>query len=84
MVHLSFLQCYVNLLPISFLLVDLHFYGNEEEQHLEVRVIPAVQSNYTTDYADSAEEQERIYNFLESISINVEIDEEGIVTEKTE
>lgn len=66
---------------LDTMLLDLHFYGNDEEQNLEVKVIPAVQRNYTTTYADTAEEQERIYAFLEDISVNVEIDEEGVVTE---
>lgn len=69
---------------LDTMLLDLHFYGNDEEQKLEVKVIPGVQSNYTTTYADTAEEQERIYSFLEDISVNVEIDEEGMVTERVE
>ena len=52
---------------LDTMLLQLHFYGNDEEQNLEVKVIPAV--------------QERIYSFLEEISVNVEITEEGIVQE---
>lgn len=69
---------------LDTMLLDLHFYGNDEEQNLEVKVIPAVQSNYTTTYADTVEEQERIYAFLEDISVNVEIDDEGIVREMSD
>ncbi len=67
---------------LDTMLLELHFYGDDEEQNLEVRVIPGVQSNYTTKYADTPEEQERIYSFLEEISVNVEITEEGFVYEK--
>ncbi len=67
---------------LDTMLLELHFYGDDEEQKLDVRVIPGVQSNYTTKYADTPEEQERIYSFLEEISVNVEITEEGFVYEK--
>lgn len=69
---------------LDTMLLDLHFFGSDEEQNLEVKVIPGVQSNYTTTYAGSTEEQERIYTFLEDISVNVEISEEGVVTEQKE
>lgn len=69
---------------LDTMLLDLHFFGSDEEQNLEVKVIPGVQSNYTTTYAGSTEEQERIYTFLEDISVNVEISEEGVVTERKE
>lgn len=67
---------------LDTMLLDLHFYGNDEESHLEVQVIPAVQSGYRTQIVTEAEEQEHIYSFLEDISVNVEIDEEGKVREK--
>ena len=67
---------------LDTMLLDLHFYGDEEESHLEVQVIPAIQSGYHTRIVTEAEEQERIYSFLEDISVNVEIDEEGKVREK--
>lgn len=64
---------------LDTMLLDLHFYGDDEESHLEVQVIPAVQSGYRTQIVTEPEEQERIYTFLEEISVNVEIDEEGKV-----
>ncbi len=64
------------------MLVDLHFYGNDDGGQLEIQVIPAIQCDYQTSYVPEEEEQERIYSFLEEISINVEIDEEGIVRQK--
>lgn len=69
---------------LDTMLLNLHFYGNDDVQSLEVSVIPAVQSNYTTTYVKDRAEQERIYSFLEEISVNVEITEEGIVQEKME
>ena len=43
-------------------------------------MIPAVQTKATVNWAEEAE-QERIFDFMESISINIEIDENGIVRE---
>lgn len=39
-------------------------------------------SGYRTVYAAETTEQKRIYDFPESISVNVEISDEGIVSEK--
>ncbi len=66
---------------LDSMLVELHFYGNDLEQNLEVSVIPAIQSEARTRIVTDLEEQERIYSFLEDISINVEIDEFGVVRE---
>lgn len=60
---------------------QLHFSGDEESAQLTVQVIPAVQSGYRTVYAADAGEQRRIYDFLEEISVNVRISDEGIVSE---
>lgn len=67
---------------LDTMLVDLHFYGDDENAQLEVKVIPAVQSGCQTKIVKEAPEQERIYSFLEKISVNVDIDEEGYVLEK--
>ena len=66
---------------LDTMLLQLHFSGDEREERLEVQVIPAVQKGYRTTYASEAEEQRRIYDFLEDISVNVEISDEGIVRE---
>lgn len=66
---------------LDSMLIELHFSGNDKEQNLEVKMIPAIQTNATTNWVDETEQQ-RIYDFMESISINVEIDENGIVTER--
>lgn len=69
---------------LDTMLLDLHFTGDDLDGQIEVKVIPAVQSDYKTTIAKEEAEQERIYKFLEDISVNVQIDENGIVTEKTE
>lgn len=66
---------------LDSMLIELHFSGNEEEEHLEVRMIPAIQTNAATSWVDETEKQ-RIFAFMESISVNVQIDENGIVTER--
>ena len=65
---------------LDTMLLMLHFSGNDSETQLTVQVIPAVQSKYRTTYASEFKEQRRIYDFLESISVNVESSDEGIVT----
>lgn len=66
---------------LDSMLIELHFSGNDDEQNLEVKMIPAIQTNATTNWVDESEQQ-RIFDFMESISINVEIDENGIVREQ--
>ena len=68
---------------LDSMLVELHFYGNDEESNLELKMIPAIQTNATTNWVDEGEQQ-RIYDFMERISINIEIDENGMVREKEE
>ena len=65
---------------LDTMLLLLHFSGDDSETQLTVQVIPAVQSGCQTTYASEFNEQRRIYDFLESISVNVEISNEGIVT----
>lgn len=62
---------------LDTMLVDLHFYGDDANQQLDVKIIPAVQANYQTRIVNDPNEQERIFQFLEDISINIEINEEG-------
>lgn len=66
---------------LDTMLLDLHFYGDDEESRLDVKVIPAIQSGYCTNIVTEQEEKERIYSFLEEISVNVTIDEVGQVLE---
>ena len=64
------------------MLIQLHFVGDDNGGGVEVSVVPAIQKNAKTEIVTEEEEQERIYSFLEGISVNVEIDENGVVTEK--
>ena len=66
---------------LDTMLVQLHFSGDDTQSQLTVQVVPAVQAEYRTIYAGELSEQRRIYDFLESISINVQISDQGIVTE---
>lgn len=66
---------------LDTMLLQLHFSGDDTQTRLEVQVVPAVQAGCRTTYAAEPDEQRRIYDFLESISVNVEISDEGIVTE---
>lgn len=66
---------------LDTMLVQLHFSGDDTKAQLEVQVIPAVQTGYRTTYAADAAEQRRIYDFLESISVNVDILDDGTVIE---
>lgn len=71
-----------NSRTLDSMLVELHFTGDDNGGKVEVKVVPAIQSNSMTQIVTEIEEQERIYSFLEEISINVEIDVNGFVTEK--
>lgn len=66
---------------LDTMLLQLHFSGDDTEEELTVQVVPAVQTGCRTVYASQPEERQRIYDFLESISVNVEISDGGIVTE---
>ena len=68
---------------LDTMLVQLRISGNADRSNIEVEIIPAVQTGCRTIYAQEREEQRRIFDFLEEISINVEITDEGIAREKT-
>ena len=63
------------------MLLKLHITGEREEPKIEVSVIPALQSNCKTTILTKQEEKEDLYAYLEKISINVTIDENGVVTQ---
>lgn len=69
---------------LDTMLVKLHFYGDDDENGLDIEVVPAIQSGYQTKRVSEKSEKERIFSFLEEISINVEIDVNGCVLEKEE
>lgn len=84
---------YVDGKPIVYSLGD--FWFNSETKYtglLQLRIdfdglkemsfVPCLQTNYTTQYIETTEEQEKLFTFLESLSPNIQIDENGIIHEK--
>lgn len=69
---------------LDTMLLELRFYGDDQNGQLDVKVIPAIQKDYKTTFVAKKEEQERIFSFLEGISVNISIDESGKVTEVIE
>lgn len=67
---------------LDSMLLQLRFHGDDDEQFLEVSMVPAIQSNSKVQIVTDKKEQERIYKHIEKISINIEIDENGVITEK--
>ena len=63
-------------------LLNLRFSGDKDNSNLEVSVVPAVHKDAKTTIALEEKERERIFSYLESISVNAEIDENGVVKEK--
>ncbi|MBQ6843495.1 MAG: CapA family protein [Agathobacter sp.] len=72
-----------NSKTLDSMLIQLRFTGDDNGGNVEVSVVPAIQSGAKTQIVTETEEQERIYTFLEDISVNIEIDENGLVTEKS-
>ncbi|WP_312813621.1 hypothetical protein [Sedimentibacter sp.] len=62
------------------MLLNVRFYGGDTEEFIEVEVVPAFQTYNTTKFISSQTEKERIYSLLEDMSINIEINDAGIVT----
>ena len=65
---------------IDTMLLNVRFYGDNTEEFIEVEVVPAFQTYNTTNFLSEQSDKERIYSLLEDISINIEIDDLGIVT----
>ncbi|WP_075721312.1 CapA family protein [Roseburia sp. 499] len=66
---------------LDTMLLQLHFSGDDDSQQLELKVIPAIQSECRTTGVLDPQEQEQIFQFLEDISVNIEIEEDGMVRE---
>ena len=71
-----------NKKTLDSMLVQLHFSGNDEGGNLEVSVVPALQSGAKTQIVTEKSEVEDLFEHLEDISVNIEIDENGVVKEK--
>lgn len=67
---------------LDTMLLNVHVYGDDMEKYVELEIIPAIQTNNTTLIVNEQSERQRIFSFLESISINVEIDDDDFVSEK--
>lgn len=67
---------------LDTMLLELNFSDTDGEDKLEVRVIPALQKGYTTTFLSEPEEQRRLFDGLENISVNCRIRDDGIVEEK--
>ncbi len=73
-----------NTRTLDTMLLQLHITGNKDKLLVETEIIPARQENNCTHFLAELEEQQEVYEYLERISINVEIDEQGTVKEKQE
>lgn len=67
---------------LDTMLLQLEIAGNDTESYVGVRVIPAVQEGYCTRYVEDETQQRRIFDYLESISENIQILEDGSVVLK--
>lgn len=67
---------------LDTMLLELHISGEGEDASIQPEVIPATQINHQTIYSEREEEQNRIYDYLDSISVNTAIDENGNVLSK--
>ncbi len=68
-----------NKRTLDTMLLELRITGDRENPQIETVVIPARQENNCTTLLLELEEKVEIYKYLESISINVKINEQGIV-----
>ena len=59
--------------------VNLEFSGDNETSDLKVKILPGQQKEAKTYYFADSKDQQRVYDYLESISIGVIIDDEGYI-----
>lgn len=70
-----------NVRTLDTMLLEVRITGDRSAPEIEIAVVPALQSGNCTTYVSEPEQQQTLYRYLESISLNVEIQENGIVTE---
>ena len=70
-----------NSKTLDTMLIQLHYTGNNTTGRLQATVVPAVQTGGKTYYLNEAEEQQELYDYLESISVNVVIDDDGNISQ---
>ena len=66
---------------IDTMLLNIHIYGDDTQESMDLEVIPAIQANNKTTIVTEQAEKERIFTLLEDISINIGINEEGFISE---
>lgn len=66
---------------VDTMLLNINFYGDVNDEFIELKIVPAIQADNTTTIVTDQSEKERIYSFLEDISINAEINEAGIISQ---
>ncbi len=65
---------------LDTILAELHFYGNDEEQHLEVTAVPARQEAHYTRLLTEHQEVETWNRHVESMEPHtIKIDKEGVI-----
>jgi len=67
---------------LDTVLLRLHITGERENPELQVELIPAKQANRKTTKNSSEKDMQKWYQYMESISVNIEINEKGMVIEK--
>lgn len=67
---------------VDTVLLKIRFFGNDTEEYIELEVVPAVQADLKTTIVNEQTEKKRIFSLLERISINAEISDKGIITER--
>ena len=64
------------------LLINFSKFSNSISSKVELSVVPAMQDDGRTTIFTEESEKNRVFNYLEEISINVDIDEKGVVHSK--
>ena len=64
------------------MLVNIRIHGDINGSNVEVSVVPGMQDDGKTVIFTDENEKERVYKHLEDISVNIEIDENGVVHSK--
>lgn len=64
------------------MLVNIRIHGDINGSNVEVSVVPGMQDDGRTVIFTDESEKERVYKHLEDISVNIEIDENGLVHSK--
>ena len=64
------------------MLLNVRIHGDINGSNVELTVVPAMQDDGRTTIFTEESEKNRVFNYLEEISINVDIDEKGVVHSK--